>query len=266
MAFFGSYFIYDGIPSETYGLKIMDIDSQEVSKTMGSSSMEILEQKIFRRAQPYFYGATPAPKLEFDFSAYSEDEMDAGMFELVQKWLFSSRTYKRLQIDQADIRDIYFDCILTDPSINRVGNLIQGFSCKVQCNSPFAWMFPSTTNYTYTSSIVDSSVVYYNGSDDTGGYLYPTLVITMNNVGGDISITNSSDASRVFSFTGLSGNEIITINCSNQTISSSLGLKRLSNFNKHFLRLLPAVNNLRIQGNVANIAMTTQYVAKKLGG
>jgi phage-related protein len=266
MAFFGSYFIYDGIPSETYGLKIMDIDSQEVSKSMGSSSMEILEQKIFRRAQPYFYGATPAPKLDFAFSAFAENEMDAEMFQLVQKWLFSSRSYKKLQIDQADIRDIYFDCILTDPTIVRVGNLIQGFSCQVQCNSPFAWKFPSTINYTYTSSIVDDSVVYFNGSDDTGGYLYPHLVITMNNLGGDVSITNSSDSSRVFSFTGLSAGEVITVDCSNQTISSSLGLKRLSNFNKKFLRLIPAVNNLRIQGNVANIAMTTQYIAKKLGG
>lgn len=266
MAFYGCSFIYNDIPSELYGLKIMDIDSQEISKTMGSSSMEIMEQKIFRRAQPYFYGSTPAPKLQFALSAYSESEMDAEMFQLVQKWLFSSRSYKKLQIDQVDIRDIYFDCIMTDPTINRVGNLIQGFSCTVLCNSPYAWMFPTTTNYTYTAPIVDSSVVYYNASDDTGSYLYPTLVITMNNIGGDISITNSSDSSRVFSFTGLSADEVLTVNCSTQTISSSTGLKRLSNFNKKFLRLVPAVNNLRIQGNVANVAMTVQYTARKIGG
>jgi len=266
MAFFGNSFIYDGVPSETYGLKIMDIDSQAISKTMGSSSMEIYEQKIYRRATPYFYGSTPSPKLSFAFSAYSEDELDAGTFELIQKWLFSSRSYKKFQIDQADIQDIYFNCILNNPTINRVGNLIKGFSCDVVCDSPFAWKFPITNTYTYTESIVDRTENFYNASDDTGDYLYPTLVITMNNLGGSFTITNINDNNRVSSITGLSGDEVITINSSFQTISSSTGLRRLSNFNKKFLRLVPSLNQLRIQGNVSSVAMTVQYTAKKLGG
>jgi phage-related protein len=108
--------------------------------------------------------------------------------------------------------------------------------------------------------------VFNNASDDKCNYLNPTLVITMNTFGGTFSITNNSDAGRISSFTGLSAGEIITVNSSLQTLSSSLGVKRLSNFNKKFFRLSPGVNNLVIQGNISSLAMTTQFVSRKIGG
>lgn len=267
MSFYGSSFIWDGKPSELFGLYIANIDANAINKSMGSSSMEIKETKIFRKATPYFYGSTPAPKLEFEFSAFAEQEIDATAFESIQKWLFSSRTYKRLQIDQPDLQNVYFNCILNDPEINRVGNLIHGFSCKVTCDSPYAYRFPQITTYAYTSEVVDSTETYYNMSDDDGTYLYPNqIVITMNNADGDISITNLDDGNRVMSFTNLQPNEILTVSSLYQTIESSTGLKRMGNFNKKFLRLVPNRNRLRIQGNVAGIEMTNQWVAKKISG
>ena len=267
MAFYGRSFMYDGVPSETYGLYIADIDANAINVSMGSSSMDIREQKIFRKATPYFYGGTPSPKLSFDMSVFSEGEIDASSFQLIQKWLFSSRTYKTLQIDQPDIQDVYFRAILNDPKINRVGNLLQGLSFSVICDSPYAFRFPKTTTYTYTTSIVDSTETFYNESDDTGDYLYPSsLVITMNTEGGDITITNLDDSNRVVNFVNLSANEILTISSTYQTIESSTGLLRLSNSNKKFLRLVSGVNRLRVQGNVASVAMTNQFIAKKISG
>lgn len=266
MSFYGSSFIYNGTSSDVYGLRIAYIDVSAINKSMGSSSVEILEKKIYRRSNPYFYGATPTPKLSFPLSAFAEHEIDASHFESIQAWLFSARNYQTLQIDQDDIRDIYFSCFLTEPEINRVGNIIRGFTCQVVCNAPYAFKFPKTTTYTYTQTVVDTTETYYNGSDDKGSYLYPRLVITMNNIEDGISITNLDDGNRVSSFSGLSPNEVITIDSSLETISSSTGLKRLSNFNKKFLRLVPGRNRLRIQGNASSIAMTNQWVAKKIGG
>lgn len=267
MAFFGRSFIFNNQPSELFGLYIMDIDANAINSSMGNSSMEIKEKKIFRRPTPYFLGATPMPKLEFELSAYAENEMDASSFEIVQKWLFSSREYKKLQIDQPDIQDVYFNCIFNNPKIDRVGNLIRGFTSSIQCDSPYAYKFPQTTTYTYTASVIDSTETYYNMSDDDGDYLYPlSLVVTMNNEVGGFSITNLDDNNRVVSFSDLSANEILTISPTYQTISSSTGLKRLGNSNKKFLRLVPNRNRLRIQGNVASISMVNQFIAKKIGG
>ncbi len=267
MAFWGRSFIYDGVPSETYGLLIQDIDADAVNRSMASSAMEIAEKKIYRVPTPYFYGMTPSPKLEFSFSAYSDSEMDASMFELASKWLFSSRQYKILQIDQYDMQDVIFYCIFQDAELARVGNLIQGFSATVLCNSPFAFKYPKTTTYTYTVSVVDQTEIYYNTSDDSGSYLIPSqMIVTMNNISGGFTITNLDDDSRQVSFTGLSADEVLTISPQFQTIQSSTGLLRLSNSNKKFLRLVPGVNRLRIQGNVLSFSMTNSDVCKKISG
>ncbi len=268
MGFYARSFQFDGIPSETYNLLISEIDGSAEDETMGSSTMEIKSQKIYKKPVPYFYGMTPAENLSFDISAFTPDEeIDALSFQLIQAWLFSSRTYKKLLIFQEDMMDgIYFNCIFNNPKIIRVGNKIVGFTATIECDAPYGWNFPKTTTYTYTTPTVDNGFVFNNTSNDKGVYLYPDTVITMNAFGGSVTITNASDSSRVFSFTGMSPNEVITVDNNLQTISSSTGLLRLSNFNKHFLRLIPGVNNLRIQGNVSSLAMTTQTVSKKLGG
>lgn len=267
MSFYGRSFIFDSIPSDYYGIYIGELDSNGINESMGSSNMDILSQKIYRRSTPYFLGATPSPVLSFQMSAFSEGtEIDAEFFNLIQKVYFSSRSYKKLQIVQDDMAGVYFNCMLTDPKITRIGNLLSGLSFTVTCDSPTAWNFPKTTTYTYFTSVVDNTIVFNNASDDIGTYIYPQNVITVNNFGGDVTITNLSDSNRVFSFTALSANEVITIDNGLQTISSSTGLKRLSNFNKKFLRLVPGVNNLRIQGSVASLTMTTRTVCKKIGG
>lgn len=264
--FYGRSFIFDNVPSEIYGLYISSLDNSGAESSDGSSSMDIIEKKIFRRPSPFFLGATPSPVLTFKLSAFFDGEMDAVHFEAVQKWLFSRREYTRFAVDQPDVQDVYWNCLLIDPTIERVGNLIRGFTCTVRCDSPYGWKYPKTTIYEYTATSVDATEIFYNTSDDDGSYLYPNLVITQNNTDGDISITVTEDSNRVFSFMDLQANEVLTVDCLNQTISSSTGLKRMGNFNKNFLRLVPGKNTLEIVGNVESIAMETQFVARKIGG
>lgn len=266
MAFYGRSIIFNGIPSEEYGLYISDLDASGISNSMGSYDLEIKEQKIYRRPTAYLYGTTATPHLEFDMTLLAEEELTAEDFEGVQKWLFGQDGYKTLQVDQYDMQSVVFYAILNSPEIIRVGNKIQGCKFHVVCNSPFGFTFPKVTSYTYGSSVVNATETFYNSSDDTANYLYPTCVITMNNIAGNITITNQEDNNRVFEIVNLHANEIITINNSLQTISSSTGLKRLGNFNKHWLRFVPYLNTLHIQGNVANIELTYSEIVKKIGG
>lgn len=266
MAFYGRSFIYDGVPSETYGLYISNIDANAINQSMASSSMDIKEEKIFRRPTPYFLGATPAPVLTFEFSAFSEEEIDADTFQLISKWLFSSRNFKKLMIDQEDIRNVYFNCIFVDPKIIRVGNVIKGFSATVRCDSPYAWRKAKNLVKSYSSFSVNDSFTFNNSSDDSGSYLYPSLGIMMNNFGGSISILNSEDGGRNFTFTGISPNEILYIDCDLQIIKSSLGINRVSNSNLKFFRLVPGLNHIILSGNIASFQMGTSFVAKKIAG
>jgi phage-related protein len=265
MGFYASSFQYKNIPSETFNLRISSTSSSGMEKSMGSTNMEVISQKIFRRPRPFLLGMTPSPVMSFGVEITSPDYIDAETFQKIQAWLFSSRTYDKLMVFQPDIQNSYFNCIFNNPETIYSGNRISGVSATVECDSPFAWEFAKTTTYTYTVPIVDSTIVFNNRSDDTGNYLYPNLVITINSLGSSVSITNSDDSSRVFSFTGLSPSEVLTINNDLQTISSSTGLKRMSTFNKNFLRLVPYLNHLQVQGNVSSIQITTQF-ARKISG
>ena len=266
MPFYATSFSYDGIPSETYGLVISEIDGSGVSKSPGSGPVEIYSQKIFKRATPFFYGATPSETMKFTMSAHAIDELTAVDFELIQKWLFSNRSYKKLQIFQPDLVDVFFNAMFNSPEIARVGNNIVGFTAEVQTNAPYAFLFPKTTTYNSSSPVVDSTHTFVNSSDDIENYLYPSFVITVNAFGGNVSITNVTDSNRISSFTGLAAGEAITLNSDLQTLSSSTHLYRLSTFNKKWPRLLPGRNVLRFQGAVASVAMTTTFVSRRIGG
>lgn len=264
MAFYGTSFIFDGVSSDLYDLKISDIDAQAINKMM-AFPVQIIDQKIYRRAKPYHHGTTPSQKLLFDFTAYSNTGLDSGTWGLAAKWLFSNRDYKNFQIDQYDLNNIYFKVILLEPQVTKVGNIIKGFQCSVTSDAPYGYYFPKTLVWNWTSDVVSDTKVFINLSEDTGVYLQPTFVITMNSVAnGTIRITDVEDDNRYSEFTGLAAGETITVDSSHETLFSSTGLLRLANFNKKFPRFLPNINTLKIEGNVAQIAVTYQFVCKRI--
>ena len=96
MAFYASSFQYDGIQSDIYNLYISEIDGSGESTTSGSSNMDIVNQKIFRRQFPYQYGMSISEVLSFPVEITSPNEIDAEVGAIIQRWLFSNRTFKRL--------------------------------------------------------------------------------------------------------------------------------------------------------------------------
>jgi len=267
MAFRACTFSYNGVDSSTFGLKIGSINNSGVSESMGSTSVNIKEVKPFRKQYPYFYGLERVPVLSFDVEAFSEDDIDEDFLKIIERDYFSSKSYQPLYIHQDDMMNVFYMAILSEPRVFAVGNLPRGIRFTVRCNAPFGWYQEKTTTYNFSPPLTDEAISFFNGSDDSGSYLYPkSLVITMSATSGNVSIVNTSDSDREVSFTGLSSNEVLTINCELQTISSSTALNRLSLSNKKFLRLVPGINNMEVTGEVSSIAMTTQFISKKLPG
>lgn len=265
MAFMGSVFLFDGRSSEYFGLRIGYIDTNAINKMMGSFSLDIKEKKLYRRNVPFFFGAEGNPHLEFDISAFTEEELTAQDFEQVQNWLFGRKSYKQFQVVQEDMEHVYFNVIFNSPELVKVGGQIRGFNCRVICDGPYAYRNVAAVNRTYTGDPTNTNEVFYNPSQDGSAYLYPTSVITMTATSnGDLSIVNASDDNREFEFTDLSANEVLTVNNSLGIITSSTGLRRLSKFNKKWLRLVPGANNLTITGNVASISHTFVLPVKSI--
>lgn len=247
MAFWGNTFVFNGIPSETYNLYISSPDGGMVDTT-GSGDVELHTQTVFRRPKPYLLGVQQTPVLSYDVQFTSPDELMVEDIRIIQAWLFGQNDYKKLQIMQFDMQDVYFNCFLTSPRIVKNGNLIKGIAGTVVCDSPFAWSFPKTVRRTYAGSANETYV--FNNVSDNNYYEYPTVIATMSNAGGSFTVKNVTDNNREFIVTGLSGNEILTVDNDHCIITSSTALRRLSNFNQNWFRLVRGVNRLEITGTL----------------
>jgi len=265
MSFFGRSFVFDGIPSETYNLFISSPDGGDVD-TPGGSNVSIVKDEIRRRSEPFTYGVDQIEVLKFEImlNSPSPDGLTAVDIQTAKRWLLGRQSYKKLQIMQPDMQDVYFNCFLSNAREHKVGNIIRGLKLDVECNAPWAFRFDKILTFDYIVAFVNTSILINNLSDDNY-YLYPNLDVTMNSTGGDLTITNTNDSDREFIFESMSPDEVLNVNNSLNILTSSTGLFRLSNFNKQWLRLVPGMNNLTIVGNVSQLLFTLKF-AKKIGG
>jgi len=262
MSFWACEFSYDNVPSSKFNLTISSASGDSgMQDVRASSDIELYTEQIYRRPKVYFYGTSQRPVLEFDIEVTSPIEIDSVTSQVIQTWLFGQTEYKKLQIIQNDMQMVYFNCLLTSPTVLKHGRMIVGYKATVICDAPFAWEFPRTLTFDYTDVVISESYTFYNASDDVG-YLYPTVEITMNSTGGNASITNGSDNNRKFEITDLSAGEVITFDNSRGIITSSTGLNRLSLFNKKWLRFVPSNNELLIEGNIGQLSITYQIARK----
>lgn len=259
MAFWARTFVFDDIPSETFGLFVISEGAAGVIENTGSNSVELFTQEVYRRPTPYFFGTQQTPVLEFELSFASLDPVDAGTQRQIQKWLFGHSQYKKLQIMQCDMDDMYFNCILTEPKITTVGNFAYMFKCTVICDAPWAWGFWHTDTF---GPFVDEGTFSYNNTSDNNYYTYPQVEITLSSTGAGVTLINKTDNNSTTEFTSLLQNEVLTIDSDRSIIKSSTGLRRFENFKGVLPRLVRGMNNFQILGDIASISITMRDAKK----
>lgn len=260
MAFYAKTFVFDGIPSEYYGLILSSSDGGEGTSN-GSSNIEIIQQEVYKRPVPYFYGVKQTPVLQFEIQIRTvKGEITAEEASVIQNWLFGQQTYKKLRVVQIDMEDYYFNCFLTNPQIVRVGNIIRGFNATVSCNSPYAWGQEISLNLTETL------FNYYveNRSQDSY-YTFPQMVVQLSTLSTSFFIRNKSDKKseiddgRLFGMNDFIGGDKITINNDLQIIDTVLTPSPLNKFapsSEYFFRLVPGLNILYITGGIEYISLS----------
>jgi len=260
-------FIFDDTPSEVYNLYVGELGSTGggggESTIQGSSDVTLLVQKLYRRPIPLFFGTDQTPVLQFPFSAYCPDSLDAPSYSEVSSWLFGQSEYKKLRFCQEDMAEYYFNCFLLNPQMVKVGNYIRSFNCNVVCDAPWAWSEPETHLYTYNANAYNNiDTIYFLNKSANNFYTYPTsVIITANIFGGSVSITNVTDNNRLFLLT-LLPNEVATLNCDTQQITSTTSTYPLYNFNLNFLRFLKGFNTLSVSGNITSLSITYPIAVK----
>lgn len=260
MAFFARSFIFDDTPSDKFELFIISNNSSGVVEAKGSGSVELYSQKVYRRVKPFLYGVQQTPVLEFELSFASFKPICAEKQALISKWLLGQQTYKKLRICQPDYQEVYFNCILTNPRFNCVGNFAYSMIVDVICDSPFAWEEPRIIKKTNITSQITFDI---NNTSDLNDYVLPICEFTLSNTSNGFEIKNNSlkytnGNIETFSMTGLAPNEVITVDSDLGIIKSSLGINRYKNSSGTFFRMKPFMNNISIGDDLKEVKITYQ--------
>lgn len=252
--FKGMDFIFNDIPSETYGLKIGFFDGSGIKDSFSGIRRSIEEYKIKRKSKPLYHGVEVTDKIEFDLVVYSESEIDTYDRQAIDNWLYLNE-YAYFSIVQEDYENLFFRCIITQSEKIEIGNVPYAKTLHFSCDDAYA--YSNIYNYAYTST---TTPVTYNieNFSNLNEYTYvEDMTITMATA-GTVKITNVSESNRIFEITGLSSGEVLTINNDNKMLISSVASDRIGLFNKKWFRLIPHVNQVKLEGNF-NIVMNVRY-------
>lgn len=257
----GYPFIYNGVPSETYDCSLAFID-ENYNKRPSGSGIEITTDTIQRNARAVFLNAKQTPPLEFGIEIIFEKPVDIFVFTQIKDWLGGEISFKQLQICAEYFDTFYYNCYLELKEDYIYNGGYRGLSATVHCDAPWAWEFEDERSYELKPNI-DNHIFFNNLSADTE-MLRPIIEFTMID-SGDFSITNLTNQNRVTKFSNLTQGETITMDNLYGFIDSSLGIRRVSNFNKVFLKMPKGMNELICNGNCNKLKIKFQN-AKRIGG
>lgn len=261
MAFWGDEFIFDDIPCSEYGLMVYHFGSVG-QDDVAFQNGDVVEDRIPGRYDSMMYGLVQNKSLEYTLvfganieSVEADSYIDRYEVETISSWLTGHHSRKWLTIVQDDMEAFRYKCLISELKLITYGDMPWAFSCKVSCDSPFAYTFPEETVYNVNG---EKQVCFYNRSSYNGLYR-PHLEITING-GSEVSIQNLSDDNRIFQFSGLpSGNPLtIYVDNKNQVITNDKNLNLYPYFNMKFFRLLRGDNILKLSGN-ASIKLVCEF-------
>lgn len=75
MAFWGDYFVYDGIPCTEFGLRLYEVNGVTPGEAKFSVASDISEDRVSSRYRPLFYGVTQNEPLSFKMVFGADKEL-----------------------------------------------------------------------------------------------------------------------------------------------------------------------------------------------
>lgn len=296
MAFWGCTFSFDGVSSVDHQLMIYDIGSNGQEATKFAHTVNIQEEHVGTGWKPLFLGVTYENKLETTITfGLNQDRIDEQRYltrdemRQISSWLAGHEQYKWLEVNQEDMRGIRYRCMITELTMIEYGNLPWGFSAKITCDGPYAYLYPEVYEYTVRGEM---TVEIDNKSDHNGYYCPPVTIdigssilvddyynalIDVNNFvicdgirlasgesGGTASGTNeftieNLTTGRTMVLSGYSDGVIhIEVDNEHGVISANSGENMYRHFNFQFLRLKRGKNTLRFRG-VGRVIIRCEY-------
>lgn len=246
---FNTYeFTFAGESSAMYGLYVCDFGEESHSDVAFGNQAEIIEAGTPNRIRPIHFGVNYHEEpLEFSLILGTDRSIDRYEMQSISLWLTGYQDYQWLQIDQPDMQDVLYRCLITSLQPITVGWIPHAFRATVRCDCPYAYGQEFQDNYVISG---ETKILFRNEST-TKEYFKPDLIISPAVGTTSVSIKNTNDNNREFAFTGLPSSDIvISIDNKNGIITEqTFGYNLYDNFNMNFFRCICGDNNLVINGD-----------------
>ena len=151
-------------------------------------------ETVFRQHRSLLRGVEDEEKLSFPLSfGLCPDRVERQQFldrfeiEAISAWLTGNRRWGWMTIEQDDLSHVRYRCMITELKEVSSGWDTYGFTCTVQCDSHYAYMFPQEYKYHCVDAL---NIKFFNRSSMNDPY-FPSLVIEPLGSGG-VSVVNHS--------------------------------------------------------------------------
>lgn len=240
----GTDFIFDGVDSSVYGLKIIKLNADMISEPYFGSK-DIISDKNPNKDYSYFFKTQKNPiTFELTFSLLNELWTPNTKY-MIANWLVKDYY---CQFKTEDYPDKNFYVICTNQGDLMTNGLEQGY-ITMEFENLYPYAMSDVFTYSFNlSNISVPTVIEITNLSNVGNYK-PELQFTLSGSNTGLSIVNLTNNNKEFEFTGLDVGETIYVNNDlKQIISGTNGNYRLSKFNKGWLDLVYGVNQLQVTG------------------
>ena len=239
----GVDFIYGGISSQEFGLKIAsgfgsttrlgNVETREIITSYNPSN------KTFG-----FHGIKYSSPSTFDLIIYKEDGTFINVDEerQLKKWLLTSK-YNWLSVNQDSLNAISYYCIATQCTILDVGAYSGGMLISFQNDSTGAWSNINTKQYSISGT---QSFKLYMDTDYDDEFILPIVTIAPTS-NGNISINNATRNEEII-INNCTLGEVIILDSFSGKISTTSNNLLINRWNKKYLKLHDGYNNIILTG------------------
>lgn len=189
-------FIFDSVPSETYGLMIYFLDDESKKEVSLGTDIDVIEDRTPKRFSPIHYGVDVNKSMSFPLIFGSTEYLSDWDVDAILSWLTGHQKYKWLEYVDGD-HYVRYRCHLNNMRSVYINGLPVAFECDVECDSQFAYEYPIFTEITATNGSNPVTLDFLNRSS-YNGYLFPTLHLEFGNDCNSLSIINETDNNREF--------------------------------------------------------------------
>ena len=187
-------FIFDGVPSEDYGLMIYFLEDSIDRELALGTDVDVIEDRLPANYSPIHYGTNLNKEMTFPLTIGSVESLSDYEVDAILGWLTGHNTYKYLEYVDGD-HYVRYKCFINNVKSVYMNGLAAAFNCDVVCDSQFAYEYPIKQEFQVDDT---ESVVNFFNRSSYNGYLKPKLDILFANDCNSMSIINESDDNREF--------------------------------------------------------------------